>query len=183
MRRALLTTLRAKGLPKVSFKSGRQGWLISSSHDLTTLRHRAGRWVSRVTPVHAESGRFLVQPTSAYFLRSLAAELTLTESSKLYFFTPRRRERLRRLGLMLALREQASSVQTRLSHLGAKHFYHLALRLDGVEACPTPHALWKHAGRDFDKLWAQAPLFAVALRPLQRRIVDRLCELNNQIEG
>lgn len=151
---------------QISLRPGRTGWSLTSPLPHSWIRARLRRWADRVTPLHRESGRFFVRPNKIYLSHTLS---TVTVPFKEGFHDcPVRRERLRRLRALVSL--QPSEFQP----LANRHFLSLALRLEATGFKSDPDPLWRHISKDFDKLWAEVPLFALGFEPWQRQVLDLL---------
>lgn len=168
MRATLLRLLGEGAHLQSSYLPGRSGYLVTTRRPLDELRLALSRrWARRLYPVHAGSGRLFLEPTShllAKALRDDRLELWWTPAHQRacqQFFTPVRRERIRRLppagqggspghGPVRGLREARA----------------LALRLEALSVTPRPDKHWRGLAEAFDQLWAGQALYTLQPDPL-----------------
>ncbi len=115
-----------------------------------------GRYALRVVEVHAASGRFFLEPSSGFLVRGVTAALESSHRGLLEpFFTPQRRDRLRRLGNFIRAGGRAPVPSQQLGSLVARRFL---LRLECLPWSRRPERLVDGLGRDFDELWSKGRL-------------------------
>lgn len=147
---------------------GRTGWVLTTAYDLQTLRCAGGRWLRRVVPIHADRGRFFVEPQAGYLLKSLnAGPVGLDEE---LYRCPMRVDRLRRLQSVLKGRTPDDR------NAPAPTLFRLALRLEWSARRQLGVKFWKHTAGDFDRVWQKVALYARPLHPLEHRVLTLLCE-------
>lgn len=170
MRETLRCLAAAEGSLKLSLTRGRVGWLATSPLPLELLRQRAHGFCRRVVLLHsgAEMSRYYLEPDWRRLGRCL--EVTAPRAASLSC-CPRRRERLRRLGLYLP----ALGVGPLDPRSHNELFRRMSLRLEALSHESTnQQALNRHLEEDFDRLWRDVPLFAVRLTKFQKIVLRSL---------
>lgn len=173
MRHTLVRLLGPEGWLKPSFRPHRMGFLISSQRCESSLRRALiPRWAVRIVPIHRESGRYFLAPSSDFLVSSvgqLDAPALMHKHSEAIresdFFSASRRDRLRRLEPILNRRAGRRAV----SHLSS-----LTLRVEGLPWTPRPDRQWQNLAADFDEAWQRRPLLRSPLSRTDRAALQFL---------
>lgn len=163
----LVARLSGASQHQLSLRPGRNGWTITSPLPYEWLRRGLSAWCPRVCVLHAESGRFFVRPGTRYIRHVLRAIRPAYHEA--FHSCPVRQERLRRLRPFL------DRTASRVQPMGAELLFTLALRLEAAKFQSKPDKIWRHLSKDFDRLWATVPLFALNLEVWQAEVLKVLC--------
>lgn len=136
------------------------------------------RWVRRITTIHAESGRYLLEPRSGWLALSLQKAQPERwwdhnhQQAALDFFNGRRRDRMRRLPGQAARADRFGEGACALD---------LALRLEALSVTPRADKHWRGVGESFDELWKTTRLLTVSFSPMLKESFSYLQRLQSQV--
>ncbi len=158
--RAVLAELLGAGtLIETSYRPKRLGLLVQTEASLSGLRQRLHpRWARRLSPVHAPSGRFFLEPSSSYFAKAFQALEprdfgpggSACQPCRA-FFSRVRLERLRRTTLILEAGESPLGSESKLLR-------RIMLRIESLPYSRRLDRLWVGLAEDFDFLWEKQHL-------------------------